>query len=59
MHMVAVRTVNVNESGGVRPMPVYARMATMSAAAPAPPIETAAGEQSLSMRVDVTIAAAR
>ena len=59
MHVVAVRTINVEPENIFSPRPVaFAMKMSAGMAAPAP-IETAAGDQSLSMRVDVTIAAAR
>ncbi len=59
MHVVAVRTVNVEADAGFEPRARAFPMQMKALAAPAPPIEIAAGDQSLSMRVDVTIAAAR
>lgn len=60
MHVVAVRTINVEADAPFEPRSRSFPMQAMRAmAAPAPPIETAAGDQSLSMRVDITIAATR
>ncbi len=59
MHVVAVRTINVEADAVFEPRGRAFPMQMKALAAPAPPIETAAGDQSLSMRVDVTIAAAR
>lgn len=56
MHVASIRHINVEDTGVVRPMPVSFGM--MAKAAPgAVPMDTAAGDQSISVRVDVTAAA--
>ena len=60
LRVIAVRTISVEADATFEPRGrSFPMMAMKAMAAPAPPIETAAGGQSLSMRVDVTIAAAR
>jgi uncharacterized protein YggE len=57
MHVVSIRNINVNDGMVARPMPM-ARMA-MKAEAGAAPIETAAGEQTISEMVNITAAATK
>jgi len=56
MRVVSIRNINVNDDGMPRPIP-FAAMQTMRAAAPAAPMQTAAGDQQLSVRVNITAAA--
>ena len=59
LHVVAVRTINVDAAAPMMKRPLaYAAMEMRAGASPAP-IETAAGDQALSMQVRVTVAAAR
>lgn len=58
LHIVAVRTINVqNDGGGFQPRVMSFAMKTMEASSAPAPIDTAAGDQALSLRVDVTTAA--
>jgi uncharacterized protein YggE len=55
MHVVSIRHINVNDESVPRPLPMsYGMMA--KAAAPVP-MQTSAGDQSLSVRVNITAAA--
>jgi hypothetical protein len=56
MHVVAIRNINVDSNGVFRPMPMaYSGM--MKSAAAAVPVNTEAGDQQLSMQVNITAAA--
>ena len=56
MHVVSLRHINVNDEFIPRPIPFRAGMMEMKSAA-AVPMQTAAGDQSLSVRVSITAAA--
>lgn len=57
MHVVAVKSINVGNEGAYNPHPVaFAGMVAGAVPAP-PPIETAAGEQQITVGVDVVVAA--
>lgn len=58
MHVVAVRNINV-DNGMVQPMPRSRVMAFEANAAPAVPMQTASGDQQLSVSVNITAAAMR
>jgi uncharacterized protein len=59
MHVVAVRNINV-DNGMVQPMPMRnGMMFEMKAQAPAVPMQTASGEQQISVSVNITAAAMR
>lgn len=59
MHVVAVRNINV-DNGVVQPMPMPRVMSfAAGVAAPAPPMQTASGEQQISVSVNITAAAMR
>ena len=55
MHVVSIRHINVTDESIPRPIPFRAGM--MKATAAAVPMETSAGDQSLSVRVNITAAA--
>ena|SRR5437868_5905383 len=55
LHVVSIRNITVNDEGVPRPIPVPRVMAMNSAAAV--PMQTSAGEQDLSVRVNITAAA--
>jgi uncharacterized protein len=57
-HVIGVREVNVEPGGIVRPMPMM-RMSAMAATAPAPPMGTEAGEQDISVTVNVRLTVSR
>jgi uncharacterized protein len=59
--VVAIRNIEVNSFSGVEPRPMQRMLAmkAMDAPAPAPPIETAQGDQQVSITVSVTAAVAR
>jgi uncharacterized protein YggE len=56
MHVVSIRHINVNDESIPRPIPFRAGVMEMKAAAPVP-MQTSAGDQSLSVRVNITAAA--
>ena len=56
MHVVSIRHINVNDESVPRPIPFRAGVMEMKAAAPVP-MQTSAGDQSLSVRVNITAAA--
>lgn len=56
MHVVSIRHINVNDESVPRPIPFRAGVMEMKAAAPVP-MQTSAGDQSLSVRVSITAAA--
>ena len=59
MHVVAVRTINVDNTGDYMPRPMeFAMKMSVMAGAPAP-IETASGDQALTVGVGIIIAAAK
>lgn len=58
MHVVSIRHINVNDEGVFRPTPISAGMMAKAAMAPVP-MQTSAGDQQLSVRVNITAAAAR
>jgi len=58
MHVVSIRQINVNDDGYPRPMS-YNGGVMMAKAAMAPPMQTSAGDQQLSVRVNITAAATR
>lgn len=58
MHVVAVRDINV-DNGMVQPMPRARVMAFANVAAPAVPMQTASGDQQISVSVNITAAAMR
>jgi uncharacterized protein YggE len=55
MHVVAVKTINVEDQGSFHPGPMNGR--AMALIAPKQPIDTAAGEQEITVSVDVVVAA--
>jgi len=55
MHVVAVKTINVQDQGTFHPGPTNGR--AMALIAPKQPIDTAAGEQEITVSVDVVVAA--
>lgn len=57
MHVVSIRNINVDSNGVVRPIPMSFNK--MQAAAQSVPINTEAGEQQLSMQVNLVAAATR
>jgi uncharacterized protein len=57
-HVIGVREVNVEPSGIIRPMPMM-RMSAMAAAAPTPAMGTEAGEQDISVNVNVRLTVSR
>lgn len=59
MHVVSIRHINVTDESIPRPIPIAYGMARMNAAAPPPAIQTSAGDQSLTVRVNITAAATR
>jgi uncharacterized protein YggE len=56
MHVVSIRAINVNDGMIARPVPTMRAM-EMKAGAAAVPMETSAGEQSVSVNVNITAAA--
>jgi uncharacterized protein YggE len=56
-HVIGVREINV-EPSGIRPMPMM-RMSAMAAAAPTPAMGTEAGEQDISVNVNVRLTVSR
>jgi len=56
MHVVSIRHINVNDESVPRPIPM-AGMQRMKASAAAVPMDTSAGDQSLTVRVNITAAA--
>ena len=57
-HVIGVREVNVEPSGGFRPVPMM-RMQAMAAAPQAAPIATEAGDQDISVTVSVKLTVSR
>lgn len=58
MHVVAVKSINVENQGSYNPRPVvFAKMAVEVAGAAPAPIDTAAGDQDVTVGVDVVVAA--
>jgi uncharacterized protein YggE len=57
-HVIGVREVNVEPSGGMRPMPMM-RMSVNAMAAAAPAMDTEAGEQDISVTVAVKLTVSR
>lgn len=60
-HIVSIREIHVDSASGFepRPMPRMLAMKAMDAPAPAPPIDTAQGDQQVSISVSVTAAVAK
>jgi uncharacterized protein YggE len=59
MKVVSIRNIMVNDDGGIRPIPFNGAMAMARVAAPTAAMDTAAGDQQLSVRVNITAAATR